>query len=381
MDVAHEDWRERHTIYFDGAKFAERINAVAADVLIVEADLVHEEVLNGCDLRLIGCCRGDPINVGVARATELGIPVLFTPGRNADAVADLTLGFMLALARHIYTVNWLLKSGQMTFAATGDYLKMYGAYGGFELGGITVGVVGFGAIGRRVVERVRAFGSTVLVYDPFVTPDVIAAMGARAAELDEVVAAADMLTLHCPDTPENYGLISAARTMKPAKTRHATYATRYTTESSTCACSSAISPAQRWTSLPTSRCGRNRYVQLPNVLVSPHLGGATRDVVQHQSDLIVDGIEAWLRGERPATSPILLCSRSEDRHMAAIVALDAGTGGAKCTIFDLDGRRLGTHSEGWTYSVVANRDVPLVKEYSFDAGRSGRSWRAASVRR
>ncbi len=69
-------------------------------------------------LRLIGCCRGDPINVGVERATELGIPVIFAPGRNADAVADLTLGFMLALARHIYTVNALLKTGQMTFSAT-----------------------------------------------------------------------------------------------------------------------------------------------------------------------------------------------------------------------------------------------------------------------
>ncbi len=109
MPVVHEDWRERRRIYFDAAQFNERIAAVGADVLIVEADLVHEDVLNAHSLRLIGCCRGDPINIGVARATELGIPVLFAPGRNADAVADLTLGFMLALARHIYTVNWLLK--------------------------------------------------------------------------------------------------------------------------------------------------------------------------------------------------------------------------------------------------------------------------------
>src|ERR1700693_4246429 len=104
MAVVHEDWRERHAIYFDGSEFAARIAAAGADLLVVEADLVHEEVLNAGPLRLIGCCRVDPINIGVARATELGIPVLFAPGRNADAVADLTLGFMLALARHIYTV-------------------------------------------------------------------------------------------------------------------------------------------------------------------------------------------------------------------------------------------------------------------------------------
>jgi autoinducer 2 (AI-2) kinase len=303
MEVVHEDWRERRMIYFDGAQFAAHINGLGADVLVVEADLVHAEVLDSCRLRFIGCCRGDPINVGVARATELGIPVIITPGRNADAVADLTLGFMLALARHIYTVNWLLKSGQMTFSATGDYLAMYGRYGGFELGGITVGVVGFGAIGRRVVQRVRAFGSPVLVFDPFVPADAIAAAGAQAAALDEVVRAADMLTLHCPDTPENYHLISGERIRAMKRGAYFLNLAR----------AALVDDEALYTALRDGHLAgaaldvfadepvrpENRYVQLPNVLVAPHLGGATRDVVEHQTDMIVDGIEAWLRGERP----------------------------------------------------------------------------------
>jgi phosphoglycerate dehydrogenase-like enzyme len=304
MDVVYEDWRERHAIYFDGARFAERIKTVGADVLIVEADLVHDDVLNAVRLRLIGCCRGDPINVGVARATELGIPVLFAPGRNADAVADLTLGFMLALARHIYPVNWLLKTGQMTFSATGDYLAVYGRYGGFELGGITVGVVGFGAIGRRVVQRLRAFGSAVLVYDPFVDAAAVRAAGAEPAALDDLVGAADMLTLHCPDTPENYHLISRERiaAMKPG-------AYFLNLARAAIVDDDALYEALRDGRLAGAALDvfadepvrpENRYVQLPNVLVAPHLGGATRDVVLHQTDMIVDGIEAWLRGERPA---------------------------------------------------------------------------------
>jgi phosphoglycerate dehydrogenase-like enzyme len=303
MQVVHEDWRERQTIYFDGAQFAAHIRATGADVLIVEADLVHEEVLDHCPLRLIGCCRGDPINVGVPRATELGIPVLFTPGRNADAVADLTLGFMLALARHIYTVNWLLKTGQMSFVKTGDYLAMYGRYGGFELGGITIGVVGFGAIGRRVVQRVRAFGSRVLVFDPFVPPEAVRDAGATPATLDEVVRGADMLTLHCPDTPENSGLISAAHiaAMKPgsyvlnlARAALVDDEALYRALSAGHLAGAALDVFADEPVRP-----ENRYVQLPNVLVAPHLGGATRDVVRHQTDLIVDGVEAWLRGERP----------------------------------------------------------------------------------
>ena len=303
MPVVHEDWRERRRIYFDAAQFNERIAAVGADVLIVEADLVHEDVLNAHSLRLIGCCRGDPINIGVARATELGIPVLFAPGRNADAVADLTLGFMLALARHIYTVNWLLKSGQMTFNATGDYLEVYGRYGGFELGGVTVGVVGFGAIGRRVVQRLRAFGSRVLVYDPFVPADAVHAAGADPADLDTLVRGVDVLTLHCPDTPENYGLISADRIRSMKRGAYLLNLARAAIVDD-----EALYGALRDGHLAGAALDvfadepvrpENRYVQLPNVLVSPHLGGATRDVVQHQTDLIVDGIEVWLRGQRP----------------------------------------------------------------------------------
>ena len=70
-------------------------------MLIVEADLVHADVLDACPIRMIGCCRGDPINIDLELATKKGIPVFHTPGRNADAVADLTLAFMLMLVRHV----------------------------------------------------------------------------------------------------------------------------------------------------------------------------------------------------------------------------------------------------------------------------------------
>ena len=74
MDVVHEDWKERQSIYFDGAEFAKRITEVGADVLIVEADLVHAEVLDACPLEMIGFCRGDPINVDLELATREGHP-------------------------------------------------------------------------------------------------------------------------------------------------------------------------------------------------------------------------------------------------------------------------------------------------------------------
>jgi hypothetical protein len=105
MEVVHEDWRERHHIYFDGAAFVRRIIDAGADVLIVEADMVGTDVIEACTLRLIGCCRGEPANVDVDAATRRGIPVVHAPGRNADAVADLTLAFILTWCRHLHVLE------------------------------------------------------------------------------------------------------------------------------------------------------------------------------------------------------------------------------------------------------------------------------------
>ncbi len=303
MEIVHEDWRQTKHIYLEPAKLGERIRAEAADVLIVEADFVLDEAITTTDLVLIGSCRGDPNNVAMACATEKGIPVLFAPARNADAVADLTLGFMLALLRNIYTVNHGLKSGEITFGSIADYLTAYERYGGFELGGRVVGVVGFGAIGRRVVQRCKAFGAPVLVYDPFVDAGAVRAAGADPVELDDLMQRADIVTLHCPDTPDNRGLISPERiaAMKPGSyflnlaraavvDDDALYAAL---ESGRLAGGALDVFAQE----PVS--SDNRFVRLPNVLVAPHLGGATRDVVIHQTKMMVDDVLAWIDGRRP----------------------------------------------------------------------------------
>ncbi len=303
MDVVYEDWRTNKHIHFDAAVLAEKLNSLAADVLIVEADFVQAETIENTDLRLIASCRGDPNNIAVDAATARRIPVLFAPARNADAVADLTLGFMLALLRNIYVVNHALKSGELTFASIADYLGAYERYGGFELGGRCVGVVGFGAIGRRVVARCRAFGAPVLVYDPFVDADAVRQAGATATDLDDLVRRCDVLTLHCPDTADNRGLISGERirAMK-AGSFFLNLARAAVVDDD------ALYEALRDGHLAGGALdvfaeepvrADNRFVRLPNVLVAPHLGGATRDVVSHQTEMILADVRAWLDGRQP----------------------------------------------------------------------------------
>jgi len=303
MEVVHDDWRATQKIHFDGTKFAALIQQHHADVLIVEADLVHEEVLDQCSLKLIGCCRGDPVNINLELATAKGIPVLFAPGRNAGAVADLTLAYMLALARHVYTVNHLLKSGQMTFNSTKDYLNAYGAYGGFELGGIAVGIVGFGAIGRAVARRLDGFGSTLMAYDPFVPTETMRAAGVESVDLDALMSRSDIVTIHCPEMPETFGLISRERIARMKTGALFLNLARASIVDDDALYEAAQSGRLAGVALDVFRDepvrSDNRFVQLPNCLASPHLGGATRDVIRHQTELIVDDIERHLRGERP----------------------------------------------------------------------------------
>lgn len=300
MTVVHEDWKVRNSIYFDGAEFAKRINDVGADVIIIEADLVHAEVLDGCALRMIGCCRGDPVNVDLELATRKGVPVFHTPGRNADAVADLTLAYMLMLARHLPAIFATYRAGAKKVTSAGDYLEMYKRFTGVELGGLTIGLVGLGAVGREVAARLVPFKARVLAYDPYVKEPPA---GVTLSGVDDLLSAADIVSLHAPVTPETQNLVSRERLalMKP---------TAFVINSARAALTDEDALYEML------RDGRlagvaldvlaeeplqpdNRFLRLPTAIVTPHIGGATVDVTRHQSDIVVDAIEAWLRGERP----------------------------------------------------------------------------------
>jgi len=300
MDVVYEDWRARHHIYFDGGALARRVADARADVLVVEADMVGADVLHACALRLVGCCRGEPVNVDVAAATRLGIPVFHAPGRNADAVADLTLAFILTLCRHLREIDAYYRGEARPIEAAGDFLALYNRFTGRELGGLTIGLIGLGAVGREVAARVTAFKARVLAFDPYVTA---LPPGVESSGLDDLLRTADVVSLHAPVTPETQGLLSRARfaAMKPGALLVNTARAALTDED-------ALYDALRSGHLGGAALDvlaveplqpGNRFLALPNVMVTPHVGGATVDVVRHHSEQIVDSIERHLRGERP----------------------------------------------------------------------------------
>ncbi len=182
---------------------AELIAAVAgADAVITQFARVNANVIAAMTQARAIVRYGIGVdNVDLDAARALGIPVSNIPDYCIDEVADHTLAFILGLTRQVATHTADLRAGQWRLAVPVPGMRV--------LREQTVGVVGFGRIGREVVARLRAFKCRVLVHDPVVAPDAIAASGAVATPLQELLAASDIVTLHCPSSPATRRMVRA----------------------------------------------------------------------------------------------------------------------------------------------------------------------------
>jgi len=181
----------------------------SADALIVRSAVQADAALlqHAKKLRVIGRAGVGVDNIDLDAATHKGIAVMNTPGANAVAVAEQTLGMMLAMARHLCRADALMHAGKW------EKKSLQGT----ELRGKTLGVVGLGRIGIEVARRARAFGMDIVAHDPFVSVGVAKEQGIRMSGLDELYAAADYITLHVGLTPHTTGMIDAGSIKKMKK--------------------------------------------------------------------------------------------------------------------------------------------------------------------
>ena len=218
-----------------------------ADALIVRSAVdVTAEMLRGAGkLRVIGRAGVGVDNIDLEAATKAGIAVMNTPGANAVAVAEHTLALMLALARH------LTRADSTTHAGKWEKKSLQGS----ELRGKVLGIVGLGRIGLEVARRAKPFEMEIIAHDPFVSASVARQLEIRLAELDEVFAAADYLTLHVGLTPQTSGMIDASALNKMKRGVH------------------------------IINCARGELVDeaaLASALSSKHVAGAALDVFAHE---------------------------------------------------------------------------------------------------
>lgn len=179
-----------------------------ADVIFIHMCPIGKEIIkNASHLKYIVSARGGVENIAVKEAQEKGIKIIHCPMHNAFAVAELTIGLMICETRNIARANYALKNGEWReqYPNSGHIL---------ELRSMCVGLIGFGAIGRLVAQRLKAFDSRILIYDPFVAKDEIEALGYEAVNKDTLLKESDIVSLHGRIGPNDPPLIAKAELEK-----------------------------------------------------------------------------------------------------------------------------------------------------------------------
>ena len=292
-EVILDPWIDHHPIrLLDGDKLAALVVEHDADILIVESDFVTGTALYDLPLVALGACRGDPNNIDVPQATAKGIPVLRAPGRNADAVAELAVALLFAVNRGVVRADLDVREGQ-TFR---DGTIPYQRYRAWQIAGQTAGIVGLGAVGRALKWRLEGLGMTVLAHDPF-APDA-------TNTLDEVLERADVVSMHAPVLPETTGMIGAeqfARMKAGAIYLNTARAHLHDTDALVVALESGhLGGAGLDHFIGEKLAVDHPLIGMGNVVLTPHIGGATYDTEANHSKLIADGLAVLLAGGRPA---------------------------------------------------------------------------------
>jgi D-3-phosphoglycerate dehydrogenase / 2-oxoglutarate reductase len=293
-DVIYDPWiselEQTPLRIYSGEQLAERIAAESADVVVVEGDSVRGPVFEH-GLRVIASTRGDPNNVDIDGATAAGIPVLNTPARNADAVAEMTVALLLAATRHLLTADADVRGGNIFRDGSIPYQR----FRGWEIAGRTAGLVGLGAVGRATRWRLAGLGMRVIAHDPYNDE-------ARHG-LDELLAEADVVSLHAPVTDDTAGMIGAQQFavmrdgvvfLNTARAQlHDTDALVDALRAGKVAAAGLDHFVGEW--LPAD----HPLTSMPNVVLTPHIGGATWNTEARQAQMVADDLEALLSGRTP----------------------------------------------------------------------------------
>lgn len=301
LDVEYASIRETRKIL----KGDELISALKGkQIFITEADIVDAGVVAGLpNLRLVVACRGNAVNVDVEACSAFGIPVLFTPGRNAAAVADLTVAYMLALSRKLTRAAQFLKQESVAAGDTATLAEAYSALCGTELWGKTIGLVGLGAVGRAVASRLQGFGARLVAADPMLAPEAAALAGVELVSLERLLEESDFVSLHAAVTPATYNMIGSeqfSRIKKGACFINTARAQLVDEVALLDALDNGIlAGAALDTFLEEPPGFDHPLVQHPNVLCTPHIGGNTVEVAQHQGIDVCTSIERLLAGDKP----------------------------------------------------------------------------------
>lgn len=274
-----------------GLKGVELADAIAgADAVLVRSAtrITRESLARADKLKAIGRAGVGVDTIDVAAATERGIAVLIAPAGNTISAAELTMALLLSLARKVPGADRSMRAGEWDKKS----------FSGIELYGKTLGLVGAGRIGSQVAKRARAFGMTVLVYDPYLTKDQARELDAELVTLDDLLGRADVISVHVPLTAATRGLIGAAQFAKVKPTALVLNVAR----------GGVVDEAALLDALTNHRIAgaaldvfeseplpaEHPFRTLPNVVLTPHLGASTSEAQEKVAIEIAEAIRDTL---------------------------------------------------------------------------------------
>jgi D-3-phosphoglycerate dehydrogenase len=283
FDVRNVDGTDR-TALLDGL-------AEASAVLIRSATMIDAEAIAaGKQLKVIARAGVGLDNVDIKAATEAGVMVVNAPTSNVVSAAELAIGHLLSLARHIPDANRSAKAGEWKRSK----------FTGVELYEKTIGIVGLGRIGTLVAQRLAGFGAELVAYDPYVTPARAQQLGVTMLDLDELMASSDFITIHIPKTPETTGLIGTDQFAQAKPTLRIVNASR----------GGIIDEDALYAALKSGRiagAGLDVFVhepptgspllELENIVLTPHLGASTDEAQEKAGVSVARSVRLALDGE------------------------------------------------------------------------------------
>ena len=292
-DVVLDPWIDHVPLrLLDGAGLAARVRETGATILIVESDFVMGDEIMDCGLIAIGSCRGDPNNVDLAAATARGIPVLHAPGRNADGVAEIAVGLLFAVSRHIVAADADVRHGKVFAGGTIPYQR----FRAWQLAGRTIGLVGLGAVGRAAAWRFAGLGMEVISYDPF-NPD------ATHDSLDALLGDADVISMHAAPTPGTIGMIGEAQfaAMRPGAIYiNSARGGLHVLDALVGALESGHLAGAGLDHVDGEVLPKDHpLLSRSDVVITPHIGGATYDTEANHSAMLAEDVATLLSGGRP----------------------------------------------------------------------------------
>jgi len=263
----------------------------ASAVLIRSATQIDAEAIAAAPkLKVVARAGVGLDNVDLPAATAAGVMVVNAPTSNIISAAELTIGHILSLARHIPAAHASLAAGEWKRSK----------YTGIELYEKRVGIIGLGRIGALISERLQAFGVEIVAYDPYVTATRAQQLGVTLLPLDELLATSDFVTIHMPKTPETTGMIGAAQLKAMKKSAYVINVARGGLIDE-----AALAAALRdgeiagagidvFTSEPPTD---DLLTSAPNIIVTPHLGASTDEAQEKAGVSVAKSVRLALDGE------------------------------------------------------------------------------------